>query len=154
MSWSRYPSLLRCVPLCSLPLFRLLSPRIRWIEARLTDHEKKELKKKTKNEVVQPKAPAAPDATPPAKSKQRAQPVSKPAARDFGPVSAVMRGAVRFFDGRKRYFGFITAEDGRDIYVHRNHVKKGHRLYPGTKVEFIVQSTPRGDQAKKVRVID
>ena len=42
------------------------------------------------------------------------------------------------------FFGFITADDGRDVYVHRNHVKKGHRLSTGTRVVFARQYVPPG----------
>ena len=70
-----------------------------------------------------------------------------------GPT--LTRGTVRFFDARKRFFGFITAADGRDVYVHRNFVKKGHKLFQGTQVEFVVAPTNRGTglQAKKVKVV-
>ena len=68
-------------------------------------------------------------------------------------AATTMRGSVRFFDARKRFFGFITAADGRDVYVHRNNVRKGHRLYPGCSVEFVVVTMPRGPQARKVRVV-
>ena len=82
----------------------------------------------------------------------RATVVPKAAAPASGP--ATTRGTVRFFDFRKRFFGFITAEDGRDIFCHRNHVKRGHRLFPGSTVEFIVTPSTRGaPQAKKVKVV-
>ena len=78
---------------------------------------------------------------------QPAPPLNAP--ETGGPV----RGTVRFFDARVRFYGFITADDGSDVYCHRNFVKKGHRLYPDTPVEFEIKPTPKGLQARKVRVV-
>ena len=92
----------------------------------------------------------------PAKPRRRASPVTKPAVPTFEPDGTTTRGKVRFFDSRVRFFGFITADDGRDVYVHRNKVKKGQRLYPGTEVEFVVQASTRGKsgmEATKVKVV-
>ena len=68
-------------------------------------------------------------------------------------ATATVRGCVRFYDARVRFYGFLTAEDGRDVHVSRNHIKKGHQLYPETPVEFEVLTAPRGLQARKVRVV-
>ena len=93
--------------------------------------------------------------SPPAKPKRRAPPTTKPAAPVFDAApGAKQRGVVKFYDARVRFFGFITADvDGSDIYVRRNSIKKGHKLYPGTKVEFEVEKTSKAPQAKKVKVL-
>ena len=99
---------------------------------------------------------AAPSETHLAKPKSRARLAARPAQPNFAPAAdgATMRGTVRFFDARVKFFGFITAEDGSEVYVHRNRVKKGHRLYPGTKVEFEVRATgKRNPEAAKVRAV-
>ncbi|HET7676632.1 MAG TPA: cold shock domain-containing protein [Candidatus Limnocylindrales bacterium] len=53
-----------------------------------------------------------------------------------------------------RGFGFITAEDGKDYFFHRDGLEASidfDRLVGGEKVEFDVQSSPRGPRAVKVR---
>ena len=93
--------------------------------------------------------------SPPAKPKRRAPPTTKPAAPVFdAEPGAKQTGVVKFYDSRVRFFGFITADaDGSDIYVRRNNIKKGHKLYPGTAVEFEVENTSKTPQAKKVKVV-
>jgi len=60
------------------------------------------------------------------------------------------RGRVNFLD-RKKGFGFIRRETGRDVFVHRNHILSGDRnLEPGEKVEFAVRHMPRGPAAVDV----
>ena len=45
------------------------------------------------------------------------------------------------------------ADDGRDVYCQRNHIKKGHKLYPGTAVAFAIKPTAKSLEARKVRVV-
>ena len=47
----------------------------------------------------------------------------------------VPTGKVKFFD-EKKGFGFITGEDGREVYLPKSAVPLGARLRPGTLVEF------------------
>jgi len=64
------------------------------------------------------------------------------------------KGTVKWFN-RKKGFGFITAEDGTEIFVHKSRVDYvGFRgsLEPGIKVTYEVEETPNGTQAVKVRV--
>jgi CspA family cold shock protein len=66
------------------------------------------------------------------------------------------KGTVKWFNIRKG-FGFITAEDGTDIFVHKNDVDYiGLRkfLVEGLKVEYEVQKSPQGVKATKVRIQD
>ncbi len=63
-----------------------------------------------------------------------------------------MKGKVKWFDKKKGY-GFIEGEDGRDYFVHFSDVEKdGFRaLEEGEEVEFEPQETDRGTKAIKVR---
>jgi CspA family cold shock protein len=53
-----------------------------------------------------------------------------------------------------RGFGFITAEDGKDYFFHRDGLNASldfDRLVGGEKVSFDVESSPRGPRATNVR---
>lgn len=53
-----------------------------------------------------------------------------------------------------RGFGFITAEDGKEYFFHRGGLESSvdfDRLVGGEKVEFEVESSPKGPRAVKVR---
>lgn len=60
-------------------------------------------------------------------------------------------GTVKWFNVTKG-FGFITRDNGEDIFVHFRSIEgKGRRvLYEGQKVEFIVTEGEKGEQAEKV----
>lgn len=63
-------------------------------------------------------------------------------------------GKVRFFDAEKG-FGFITKDDGGDVYVRSNALPEGvAALKPGQKVEFGVIEGRRGEQALSLRVLE
>ncbi|MCD2499344.1 MULTISPECIES: cold-shock protein [Microbacterium] len=63
-------------------------------------------------------------------------------------------GKVRFYD-EDRGFGFITSEDGQDVFLHATALPAGAPApKPGTRVEFGVAEGKRGPQALSVRVID
>jgi CspA family cold shock protein len=53
-----------------------------------------------------------------------------------------------------RGFGFITADDGKDYFFHRDGVAASldfDRLVGGEKVTFDVESSPRGPRATNVQ---
>ena len=53
-----------------------------------------------------------------------------------------------------RGFGFITAEDGKDYFFHRDGLTSSldfDRLNGGEKVSFEVETGPKGDRAKNVQ---
>lgn len=63
-------------------------------------------------------------------------------------------GKVKWFDQEKG-FGFLSREDGDDVYVHKSALPAGVvELAPGQKVEFGIAQGRRGDQALSVRVLD
>ncbi|MDQ3554246.1 MAG: cold shock domain-containing protein [Chloroflexota bacterium] len=54
----------------------------------------------------------------------------------------------------ERGFGFITAEDGKDYFFHRDGLDSSidfDRLVGGEKVAFEVEQSPRGPRAVKVQ---
>jgi CspA family cold shock protein len=63
-------------------------------------------------------------------------------------------GTVKFFNNDKGY-GFITQEDGPDVFVHFSNIEgEGFKsLEEGQKVEFEVAPGRKGDEATGVRVI-
>lgn len=67
--------------------------------------------------------------------------------------TAVPTGKVKFFD-EKKGFGFITGDDGVEVYLPESSVPIGVRLRPGTKVEYGVGDTRRGPAALQISVID
>ena len=65
-----------------------------------------------------------------------------------------MTGKVKWFDSKKGY-GFITGEDGNEIFVHFSGiVKEGFKvLDEGQHVEYEVGDGTKGPQAVNVHVI-
>jgi cold shock protein len=61
-------------------------------------------------------------------------------------------GTVKWFKDDKGY-GFITGEDGVDVFVHFSAIQgEGFKsLAEGQKVEYDVQQGPKGLQAANVR---
>lgn len=62
-------------------------------------------------------------------------------------------GTVKWFNNEKGY-GFITGNDGKDIFVHFSGiVSKGYRtLEEGQKVTYSVEDSERGPKAVDVKV--
>jgi len=66
----------------------------------------------------------------------------------------VPSGKVKWFDPAKG-FGFLSQEDGPDVYVHADALPEGvTTLKNGARVEFGIAQGRRGDQALQVRVLD
>lgn len=61
-----------------------------------------------------------------------------------------MKGKVKWYNARKG-FGFISGEDGKDIFVHRTSLPEGIFLNEEDSVEFEIEETERGPQAKNVQ---
>jgi CspA family cold shock protein len=53
-----------------------------------------------------------------------------------------------------RGFGFITADDAKDYFFHRDALDSSldfDRLVGGERVEFDIESSPKGPRASRVR---
>ena len=61
------------------------------------------------------------------------------------------KGKVKWFNNQKGY-GFITPENGADVFVHHTAIQgEGYKsLEEGQEVEFGVTKGPKGDQAVNV----
>ena len=63
-------------------------------------------------------------------------------------------GKVKWFDP-ERGFGFLSQQDGPDVYVHADALPEGvTTLKAGTRVEFGIAQGRRGDQALQVKLVD
>ena len=64
-----------------------------------------------------------------------------------------MIGKLKYFDKHKGW-GFITAEDGRDMFFHRNNVVKGEiKDKMASTLQFDVMEEVRGSKAYNVMVL-
>ncbi len=61
-----------------------------------------------------------------------------------------MNGTVKFFNESKG-FGFISAEDGSEVFVHQSGVEQGLTLRDNDTVTFDVEEGDRGPKAVNVR---
>jgi cold shock protein len=69
-------------------------------------------------------------------------------------MSERVKGVVKWFSPEKGY-GFITLENGPDVFVHYSAIQsKGYRtLEEGAEVEFEVVEGPKGKQASNVLLV-
>jgi len=65
-----------------------------------------------------------------------------------------MNGTVKWFNAEKG-FGFITGEDGNDVFAHFSQIQKdGYKsLEEGQKVSYDVVKGPKGPQAENIVLI-
>jgi len=61
------------------------------------------------------------------------------------------KGTVKWFNDQKG-FGFITPEDGPDVFVHHTAIQSDgfKTLAEGQQVEFEITKGPKGNQAQNV----
>lgn len=100
--------------------------------------------------------PAAASAAQPSKP-ARAEKTKPEKPREAAPGSVAgprEQGTVKWFNFNKG-FGFITRENGEDIFVHFRSIRgKGRKSLPeGQRVEFVVTKGDKGLQAEDVEVI-
>ncbi len=63
-------------------------------------------------------------------------------------------GKVKWFN-EKKGFGFISREDGEDVFVHFSEIEMGgfKTLAQDQQVSFDIKEGPRGPQAVNVRLL-
>ena len=63
-------------------------------------------------------------------------------------------GKVKFYNAEKK-FGFLSNDEGDDVYVHQDALPEGVTdLKPGTRVEYGIVAGRRGSQAMQVHILD
>ncbi len=64
-----------------------------------------------------------------------------------------MKGTVKWFN-KEKGFGFITGEDGKDVFVHFSQINKNgfKTLKENEEVEYSVTKSVRGMQAENIIV--
>ena len=64
------------------------------------------------------------------------------------------KGTVKWFNDKKG-FGFLSRDDGDDVFVHHTSIQgEGFKsLREGQEVEFEVQDGPKGPQAVNVKAL-
>ena len=67
-------------------------------------------------------------------------------------VRGLAQGIVKWFNDRKGY-GFISQEEGNDVFVHFSSIDSpGYKtLAEGDRVEFDIEESDRGPEAKNVK---
>ena len=67
-------------------------------------------------------------------------------------VIELATGTVKFFNARKGY-GFISREEGDDVFVHVSALEGTGTLEEGQRVEFDVGPGKKGEEARSVRPV-
>lgn len=74
------------------------------------------------------------------------------ALKKYGGI--LMNGTVKWFNEEKG-FGFITAEDGKEVFAHFSEIQKSgfKKLTEGEEVTFEVTKGAKGPQASNIKSV-
>ena len=61
-----------------------------------------------------------------------------------------MKGTVKWYNHFKGY-GFISGEDGAEVFVHRTALPMGTDIGENDQVEYEIETSERGPKAKDVK---
>ena len=61
-----------------------------------------------------------------------------------------MKGTIKFFNSEKG-FGFITPEEGSDVFVHQSALAEGATLQENDSVTFDIEQGEKGPKAVNVK---
>ena len=91
----------------------------------------------------------------PAQGKKKSPRAPKPASSAATSDGPREEGQVKWFNVSKG-FGFITKDDGEEIFVHFRSIRGGGRrgLKDGQRVSFVVADSDKGPQAEDVEGIN
>ncbi len=62
-----------------------------------------------------------------------------------------MKGTIKWYNPMKGY-GFITGEDGKDVFVHSSALPDGSSISPSDSVEYTIEESDRGLKATNVKM--
>ena len=62
-------------------------------------------------------------------------------------------GRVKFYDEEKG-FGFVSTDDGQEVFLHASALPAGAQVKAGTRLEFGIADGKRGAQALSARLLE